>query len=42
VLVEKGVSKVFAEQPQGAVLLDPVWPASIQPLLQSDQVDVEP
>ena len=33
VLLEKGVSKVFAEQPQGAVVLEPVWPSSIQPLL---------
>ena len=33
VLLEKGVSKVFAEQPQGAVVLEPVWPRSIQPLL---------
>ena len=33
VLLEKGVSKVFAEQPQGAVVLEPVWPSSMQPLL---------
>lgn len=33
-LVEKGVSKVFAEQPQGGAELDPVWPTTMQPLLE--------
>lgn len=34
VLLEKGVSQVFAEQPQGAAVVEPVWPSSIQPLLK--------
>ena len=33
-LIEKGVSKVFAEQPQGGAVLAPVWPTSMQPLLE--------
>lgn len=35
VLIERGVSKVFAEQPPGGVQLEPVWPGSMQPLLDS-------
>ena len=32
-LVEKGVSKVFAEQPAQGPRLQPVWPSPMQPLL---------
>ena len=42
VLVEKGVSKVFAEQPQGDVILDPVWPVSMQPLFESQEAGLTP
>jgi len=40
VLLEKGVSKVFAEQPQGGQVLDPVWPSTMQSLLESPEADV--
>ena len=36
VLVERGVSKVFAEQPQSAAVLEPLWPTTIQPLLETE------
>lgn len=41
ILVERGVSHVFAEQQQGEAALPPVWPISMQPLLDSSTVDVE-
>jgi len=40
VLLEKGVSKVFAEQPQGGQVLDPVWPSTMQSLLESPEAGV--
>lgn len=42
VLLEKGVSTVFAEQLPGAPVLEPVWPASIQPLLEEGAVTKRP
>jgi predicted transcriptional regulator len=42
VLVERGVSQVFAEQPQGAAILEPVWPASMQQLLEVGQPEAQP
>ena len=42
VLLEKGVSTVFAEQLPGAPALEPVWPVSIQPLLEAGAVTERP
>ncbi|MBF7730224.1 hypothetical protein [Pseudomonas sp. N040] len=41
-LVERGVSKVFAEQPQGGAPVEPVWPVAMQPLLQLEPAAVAP
>lgn len=40
-LVEKGVSKVFAEQPPGGVDLPPVWPSAMQPLLETEAASAD-
>ncbi len=42
VLLEKGVSAVFAEQLPEAPALEPVWPVSIQPLLEAGAVTERP
>ena len=42
VLLEKGVSTVFAEQLPEAPALEPVWPVSIQPLLEAGAVTERP
>ncbi len=33
-LVEQGITRVFAEQPAGAEVVKPVWPESLQPLVE--------
>lgn len=42
VLVEKGVRTVFAEQLPDTPVVEPVWPAAIQPLLETGVVAQQP
>jgi hypothetical protein len=41
-LVEQGVSRVFAEQPVGTAPLVPVWPTQLQPLVDLPAATPEP